>query len=54
VCQACAKQVAFVIDEDLRFVFQPTECTCVNNPIAIALKLAAITRCWLWMTPSTA
>jgi hypothetical protein len=51
VCQACTKQIAFVINKDLRFVFEPTKRTCVNNTIAITLEFAAIRGSGLWVTP---
>jgi hypothetical protein len=31
-----------VIDKNLRFIFEPSESTCMHNAITIALKLATI------------
>ena len=39
--QARAKQVAFVVDEDLRLVFEPAKRGRVNDAVAVALELAA-------------
>jgi hypothetical protein len=35
------KQIAFMIDENLRFVFQPAKSRRMNDAIAIALELTA-------------
>jgi hypothetical protein len=40
VGQAGAEQIAFVIDEDLRLVFQPAKCGRVDDSITITLKVA--------------
>ena len=39
--QTRAKQVTFVIDENLRLVFEATKCRGVNDAVAVSLKLAA-------------
>jgi hypothetical protein len=36
--QARAKQVAFVIDENLGFIFEPTESCRMDDPVAVALE----------------
>jgi hypothetical protein len=41
VGQAGAEQVAFVIDEDLRLVFEPAEGGGVDDAVTVALELAA-------------
>ena len=42
VGQAGAVIVSFVIDEDLRLVFQTAESGCVDDPFAVALETCAI------------
>ena len=44
MCEARAKHVAFVINEDLCLVFQAPKRGTVNDAVAIALKLAAPAR----------
>ncbi len=41
VRQASAKQIAFMIDEHLRFVFKTSECGRMNNTVTITLKFSA-------------
>ena len=53
VCQARAEQVAFVIHENLRLVFKPTERGGVNDPIAVALELGARDR-WFFVEAAAA
>jgi hypothetical protein len=36
-----AKQIAFVIEEDLCFVNQSTKCRGVNDAVSIALEIIA-------------
>jgi hypothetical protein len=48
-----AKQVAFVINEDLRLVFETAERRGVNDPIAIALEFGARAR-RLFLEPAPA
>jgi hypothetical protein len=40
--QPCAKEITFMIDKNLRFIFKSSEGARVHNAITIALKLAAI------------
>ncbi len=42
VSQTIAKVVRIAAGENLRLVFKPTECACVNDAIAVALKVIAI------------
>jgi hypothetical protein len=44
VRQTRAKQVAFVIDEDLGLVFEPAKCGRMHDAVAIALKLRSAQR----------
>jgi hypothetical protein len=44
VCQTRAKEIAFVIDENLGFVFETPERRGMNDAITIALKFT--TRLW--------
>src|SRR5215469_9958833 len=48
-----AKQIAFVIDEDLRLVFEPPERGGMHDAVAIALELGARARRRFMMTPAT-
>jgi hypothetical protein len=49
VRQACPEQIAFVIDEYLRLVFQSPKCSGMYDAIAITLKLAARLGSWLYV-----
>ena len=44
VREAGAEVVAFVVDEDLRLVFQPAEGGGVDDAVAVALKGGAVVR----------
>jgi hypothetical protein len=45
-------KIAFVIDENLGFVNQPAERRGVNDSIAIALVLGAVSRRGLGISPT--
>ena len=51
VRQTGSKQVAFMIDENLRFVLQSPECGRVNDAVSIPLELR--TPSWGWFVDST-
>lgn len=58
MCHARPEVITFVIDEDLRFVFQLAEGGRMQNPVPVALKrrsgdkLACMVRsCFLGMKP---
>src|SRR3546814_20936305 len=40
--QPRAKQVALVVDEHLRFIFQKSERVAMHNAVAVALKMGAV------------
>ena len=52
VRQARTKQVAFVVDENLRLVLQPAKGPRMHDTVAIALEFAAVSRRRLRITPS--
>ncbi len=51
VSEAGAEEIAFVIDEDLRLVFQAAKRGGMDDPIPVALVFAARGRRWLRMHP---
>jgi hypothetical protein len=51
--QPCPKQIAFMIDENLRLVLQPAKSRRMNDAIAIALELTAGNRIGLTVTTAT-
>ena len=53
VRQTRAKQVALVIDEDLRLVFEPAERRRVNDAVAVALELGARNRRFFFEAAAT-
>ena len=54
VRQPGTKQVALVVDEHLRLVFQPTKSPGMDNAIAVTLERVAVARCGFGVTPPTA
>ncbi len=44
VPSARAEQIAFMVDEDLRLVFQASERRAMDDAVAIALEFAAVLR----------
>lgn len=51
--QPCAVKIAFVIDEDLSLIDEPTKRSRMNDAIAVALKLTAISRRLLSITAAS-
>src|SRR5690606_14904714 len=50
--QSCSKQITFVVNENLGFVFQQAKGIAVNDPVAVPLKgVTALGRC-LCITPT--
>jgi hypothetical protein len=50
VDQTGTEQVAFMIDENLGFVFKPAECGGMNDAITVALEFTAPGRGFLLHT----
>src|SRR5260363_195108 len=46
------EQIAFMIDKNLRFVFQPSERSAMNNPVTVTLEFGARPRGWLRPLPA--
>src|SRR5260363_211754 len=46
------EQISFIIDKNLRFVFQPSERSAMNTPDTVTLKFGARPRGWLRPLPA--
>jgi len=50
VCQAGTKEIAFVVDEHLRLIFEASKSRRMDDPVTVALELAAMGRCAVGIT----